>query len=160
MERYKCMGLKLTPQRLAILGCLEGNKTHPSAEEIYNEVAKKFPTMSLATVYNTLEVLRRKGEVQELTIDPDKKRFDPDTGPHHHLICTGCKRIVDVRVDYSPTLPAGEDKDFEILGSHIEFYGLCPECRKGDRYRAAVRLSESPEPCGTGRKSNERKARS
>jgi Fur family transcriptional regulator, peroxide stress response regulator len=133
MEKYKGMGLKLTPQRLAILEYLDGNEKHPSAEEIYTDVSKKFPTMSLATVYNTLEALRRKGKVQELTIDPDKKRFDPDTGPHHHLICTGCKRIVDVHVDYSLSVPAGEKRDFDITGNHIEFYGLCPGCRNESR---------------------------
>lgn len=130
MDRYKGLGLKLTPQRLAILGCLEGNKSHPSADEIYAEVSKVFPTMSLATVYNTLEALRLKGEIRELTIDPDKKRFDPDTGLHHHLICTGCRKVVDIHVDYSLDVPGDESKDFEITGSHIEFYGLCPLCRK------------------------------
>lgn len=130
MERYKGIGLKLTPQRLAILQYLEGNKTHPSAEDVYENVSKKFPTMSLATVYNTLEALRLKGEILELTIDPEKKRFDPDTGPHHHLICTGCRRVVDVHVDYSLVVPVDERMDFEITGSHVEFYGLCPDCRK------------------------------
>lgn len=133
MEKYKSMGIKLTPQRLAILQYLEGNENHPSAEEIYTEISGKFPTMSLATVYNTLEVLKRKGEVQELTIDPDKKRFDPDAGPHHHLICTGCRRIVDIYVDYDLNVPAGQRRDFEITGSHVEFYGLCPDCRKKGR---------------------------
>ncbi|MEJ2695796.1 MAG: transcriptional repressor [Candidatus Sulfobium sp.] len=143
MERYKGMGFKLTPQRLAILDYLEGNDSHPSAEEIYTAVSKKFPTMSLATVYNTLEALRLRGEVRELTVDPGKKRFDPDTGPHHHLICTGCRRIVDVRVDFSLSVPTGERRDFEITGNHIEFYGLCPECRgeAGAGSRSAVKRS-------------------
>lgn len=124
------MGFKLTPQRLAILGYLDGNKDHPSAEDIYTEISKIFPTMSFSTVYNTLEALRRRGSVLELTIDPDKKRFDPNTEPHHHLICVRCKKIVDIHRDYK--LPvAYEDIDgFEVIGNHIEFYGVCPNCKK------------------------------
>lgn len=135
MERYKKIGLKLTPQRLAVLECLEGNEDHPSAEEVYTDVSRNFPTMSLATVYNTLEALKQKGEIQELTIDPGKKRFDPDMRPHHHLICKGCRRIVDVHVDYNLDVPADQRMDFEITGSHIEFYGLCAACRKKGRIK-------------------------
>ncbi len=130
MEKYKHIGLKLTPQRLAILGYLEDNKLHPSADEIYAAISRKFPTMSLATVYNTLDALRRKGEVRELTIDPGKKRFDPDTSPHHHLICAKCRRIADVFTEYNPGLSDNERAGFEITGNHIEFYGICPECRQ------------------------------
>ncbi len=130
MEKYKHIGLKLTPQRLAILGYLEGNTRHPSAEEIYAAVSKKFPTMSFATVYNTLDALKKKGEVRELTIDAGKKRFDPDTSPHHHLICVKCRGIADIFTDYELPLSEGEKAGFEIIGSHIEFYGVCPKCRK------------------------------
>lgn len=130
MEKYKDIGLKLTPQRLAILVYLEGNKEHPSAEDIYRAVSKKFPTMSFATVYNTLDTLRKRGEILELTIDPDKKRFDPNTELHHHLICINCKRIVDIYSDYKLNVPNSERTDFEIVGNHIEFYGICSKCRK------------------------------
>jgi Fur family transcriptional regulator, peroxide stress response regulator len=160
MERYKGIGLKLTPQRLAILQHLDGNKMHPSAEEIYTQVSKKFPTMSLATVYNTLEALRQKGKVQELTIDPDKKRFDPDIEPHHHLICTGCRRVVDVHVDYSLSVPAGERRDFEITGNHIEFYGLCPACRSGSGGEAeGASVKRTSGTARERRKADERKTR-
>jgi Fur family peroxide stress response transcriptional regulator len=130
MEKYKHIGLKLTPQRLAILGYLEGNKLHPSADEIYAAISKKFPTMSFATVYNTLDALRQKGEIRELTIDPGKKRFDPDTSPHHHLICVRCRRVSDVFTEYALPLSDGERAGFEIVGNHIEFYGVCPKCRE------------------------------
>lgn len=130
MEKYRDLGLKLTPQRIAILDYLEGNKEHPSAEEIYKAVAKKFPTMSFATVYNTLETLRQKGGVQELTIDPVKKRFDPDTEPHHHLICLWCKKIVDIHIEYKLDIEDDKKNDFDIIGNHIEFYGICPKCKK------------------------------
>ncbi|MCC6346956.1 MAG: transcriptional repressor [Nitrospirales bacterium] len=130
MEKFKETGLKLTPQRLAILDYLEGNAEHPSAEDVYRAVAKKFPTMSFATVYNTLEALRRRGSVLELTIDPGKKRFDPNTQPHHHLICLRCRRIVDILGEYDLNLSDERKNDFDIIGNHIEFYGICPKCKR------------------------------
>ncbi|MBZ0156369.1 MAG: transcriptional repressor [Alphaproteobacteria bacterium] len=129
MEKFKEIGLKLTPQRIAILDYLEGNTEHPSAEEVYRAVSKKFPTMSFATVYNTLEALRKRGSVLELTIDPGKKRFDPNTHPHHHLICLRCRRIVDIHGNYDLSLSAEKKNDFDIMGNHIEFYGICPKCK-------------------------------
>jgi Fur family peroxide stress response transcriptional regulator len=128
MEKYKKMGLKLTPQRLAILECLDGNKNHPSAEEIYREVSGRFPTMSFATVYNTLDALRQRGSIMELTIDPAKKRFDPNTELHHHLICTRCKRIEDVHTSFDLDVPSTYRNGYEVTGNHVEFYGICPAC--------------------------------
>ena len=130
MEKYSHSHLRLTPQRIAILDYLEGNKSHPSAEDIYRAVVKKFPTVSLATVYNTLSALERRGQLLKLTIDPSKARYDPNTSPHHHLICNLCKTIVDVDARYHLALP---DTDFEVTGSHVEFYGTCQKCRKTSR---------------------------
>jgi Fur family peroxide stress response transcriptional regulator len=130
MNKYSNFHLKLTPQRLAIIDYLEGNKSHPSAEDIYRAVAKRFPTMSLATVYNTLFVLERRGQLLRLTIDPGKARFDPNTSPHHHPICTHCKMIEDVDTHYRFALP---DTNFEVTGSHVEFYDTCPKCSKSSR---------------------------
>ncbi len=129
MEKNEKIGLKRTPQRIAILDYLEGNKDHPSADEIYKEVSKRFPTMSFATVYNTLETLRQRGGILELTIDPDKKRFDPNIEPHHHMICTRCKRIEDIHGLFDLSVKGTEKKGFEITGNHIEFYGVCPKCQ-------------------------------
>lgn len=129
MQKYKDIGLKLTPQRLAILKYLEGNKSHPSADEIYRAVSKSFPTMSFSTVYNTLEALRQRGNVLELTADPHKKRFETNTDPHHHLVCVRCRRITDIDVNYDLSLPEAASEGYEILSNHIEFYGICPRCR-------------------------------
>jgi len=124
------MAFKLTPQRMAILKYLEGNEEHPSAESIYQEVKKKFPTMSYATVYNTLEMLKKRGRVLELTIDPDRKRYDPNTEEHHHLICRGCSKIVDIHLKFSFDLTGIETEGFSLTGNHIEFYGICPDCKR------------------------------
>ena len=129
IEKYKDSGLKLTPQRIAILRYLEGNIEHPSADDIYKAMSKRFPTMSFSTVYNTLETLRRHGQIIELNFDPFKKRFDPDPKPHHHFICVRCQKILDVRNEFSLKPPRIESEEFEIIGSHIEFYGICSKCK-------------------------------
>jgi len=129
MEKYRDAGLKLTPQRLAILEFLDGNKEHPSAEDVYKAVSKKFPTMSLATVYNTLMTLKQRGLVKELTMDPLRMRFDPQPTPHHHLICMDCRKIIDIHTRLRVNLPEMEQEGFEIVGNHIEFYGRCPKCK-------------------------------
>lgn len=130
MKNYKNISLKLTPQRLAILEYLEGNKNHPSASDIFNAVSKKFPTMSFATVYNTLKTLKGLDNIHELTIDPGKKRFDPNMVHHHHLICINCSKIIDIETDFDVVLSTTQKQGFEITGNHIDFYGVCPSCVK------------------------------
>ena len=129
-EKGAIKGFKRTPQRLSIMEHLDGNTSHPSADDIYRVVAKKNPSMSFATVYNTLNTLVQTGAVRELTIDPERKRYDPDTSAHHHLICLDCKKVADIPGDIPLEIPPGVAKDFSILGSHIEFYGLCVTCKK------------------------------
>lgn len=132
MKAYGQIGFKLTPQRIAILDYLNGNKEHPSADQIYRAVSAKFPTMSFATVYNTLDALKKRGMLLEITIDPHKKRFDPDSKPHHHLMCIRCRKVVDVHNTFELSLPHGQRHGFEITGNQIEFHGLCEHCRKTD----------------------------
>ncbi len=130
MEKYRDLGIKLTPQRIEILKFLDGNKNHPSAEDIFKFVSERFPTMSFATVYNTLEALKIKGEVSELIVDSCRKRYDPDTEHHNHLICTKCKKIIDIHKEYDLVIANGQRKGFKITGNNVEFYGICPECQK------------------------------
>lgn len=129
IKKFKNIGLKLTPQRLAIFDYLDGNRSHPSAEDIFKAVSVKFPTMSFATVYNTIEALKISGNVMELTIDGDKKRFDPNVDPHHHLMCVKCKQILDIMGFDAIELPDVYKCGFDILGSQAGFYGVCPQCK-------------------------------
>lgn len=109
---------------------LEGNKEHPSAEEIYESLSKDFPTMSVATVYNVLDFLKRIGKVKEVYIDPEKRRFDPDVSEHHHAICVKCNKVFDLNFkislpDLSKHLPG-----FQIIDKYIKIRVLCPDCKK------------------------------
>jgi len=132
LKFYKSLGLKLTPQRLAILEYLENNRSHPSAEDIYNALKPHFPSMSFATVYNTLEVLVEKGLVKEISVESNKKRFDAFTHPHYHFFCKSCKKIIDVENNQNITIPK-ELKDYELSEFQVIFYGFCPECKNKGR---------------------------
>lgn len=131
VRKYRGKGFKLTPQRIAILKFLEGNTNHPTADDIYTEIKKKYPTVSFATVYNTVQALRDRGELLEITIDPERKHFDPNPSAHHHIMCTGCGKIGDVFFDYSKSLGLPEEvtREFAVTGNHIDFYGVCSNCR-------------------------------
>jgi len=128
MMEHNGKGFKLTPQRAAILQFLDGNTSHPSADDIFNALKEKYPTMSFATVYNTLETLRDMGRVWELNIDDQRKRYDPNTKLHHHLICERCRKVVDVHKEFKLDVPEEQAHGFTITGRHVEFYGLCPKC--------------------------------
>lgn len=138
-ELCRQLGLKLTPQRLAIIEFLDGTTAHPGAEEIHAAVSARFPGLSLATVYNTLASLRDKGRLMELTIDPAKRRYDPDTRPHHHLICLGCGRVADIEHTFALDVPDALKMGFEITGNQIGFYGLCPGCKKREIRKIEIR---------------------
>ena len=130
MIKHENIDMKLTPQRLAILDFLDGNLSHPSAADVFRAISTNFPTMSIATVYNTLETLKEKGLIRELGIDSDKKRFDPNPEPHHHLICLHCREIIDVFSNFSLDLQEKEKFGYEIVGNHVDFYGICPKCKE------------------------------
>ncbi|MBI5102737.1 MAG: transcriptional repressor [Nitrospirae bacterium] len=130
IDEYREEGIKLTPQRIAIIDYLKGNKEHPSADDIYRAVKERFPTMSFATVYNTLGLLVARGKVVRISIDSVKMRFDPDNNPHHHLICSSCRRIDDICGDFGLGPPECLPEDYIVTGHHVEFYGICPDCNK------------------------------
>ena len=123
--------MKLTPQRLAILKFLEGNTSHPSAEDIFNAVMKTHPTISLATVYNTLDVLKKRGEIVELTIDPSRRHYDPDTKRHHHIACIVCGKISDISEEgISIRFPENSFGDFRVVEWQMNISGVCRGCEE------------------------------
>ena len=131
-RQFQACGLKSTPQRTAIYEALMHSTAHPTAEDIYDQVAPQFPMMSLNTVYYTLGVLRRVGLIQEVNIGHDRARFDANLSPHHHLICLGCQTIIDV-VDprlNRLTSQAVLDQDFEVTSYQVAFRGYCGTCRQ------------------------------
>lgn len=131
IQKYGRRGFKMTPQRIAILEYLEGSDNHPSAEDIFRDVKKRYPTVSFATVYNTIEALKKRKEIIEITIDPERKHYESNINPHHHIVCIICKKIGDVFADYSMALrlPAEVEQEFLATGNHVHFFGICKNCR-------------------------------
>ncbi|MCS7209282.1 MAG: transcriptional repressor [Fimbriimonadales bacterium] len=131
----KQAGLRLTPQRVAICKVLAESKDHPSAMMIYHQLLPQFPTLSLATVYKTLHVLKSMGLVHALGDAGDgAEHFDADLTPHVNLVCTKCHRVVDFDEDriHEIQRAVAERSGYEIQGARIVYYGLCPDCRSGN----------------------------
>jgi Fur family ferric uptake transcriptional regulator len=124
-------GLRVTPQRLAVLAALQATDEHLSAEEVFEEIREKMPSVSLATVYNTLGELRRVGQLRALPVS-GRVRYDlASRGPHNHLVCESCQRVVDLPPSLfpRPEVPATQAQGFEILTAEVIFRSICPDCR-------------------------------
>ena len=123
-------GLKVTPQRRLIFEALRDDVNHPTVEDIYRRVQEVMPDISLATVYHTVRDLEEMGEVVELDLGERKSRYDPCTVPHNHLVCLGCRRVLDIMGDFDGLEPSpGEASGYQIVRCDVVFYGYCPECQ-------------------------------
>ena len=132
INTLKKSGVRITPQRHAILEFLIATMSHPTADDIYKALESKFPNMSVATVYNNLRVFKKAGLVNELTYGDSSSRFDFTTSDHYHVICENCGKIVDF---YYPGLDEVENLAEHVTGftvnqHRMEVYGLCPDCRE------------------------------
>jgi Fur family peroxide stress response transcriptional regulator len=132
IERLKRKGVVMTLQRLAILDFLEGTTTHPTVEEIYRNLKKKYPTLSQATIYTSLQVFRKAGEIQELSIRKGKTCFDPNPKPHHHFYCQECKKVLDIEIS-CPVSEKGWVNGHKVKELQAYFYGTCRYCLKKRR---------------------------
>jgi Fur family transcriptional regulator, peroxide stress response regulator len=129
--KLKELGFKLTPQRLAVIDFLEGNKTHPSINNIYESLKLRYPTISLATVYNTIDTLVKNNMLLELPITKDKSNYDPDMSLHDHAYCLKCGKIFDIQSDKESeitNLDHVELKEFKILSVRKIYNIVCNIC--------------------------------
>src|SRR5271167_1644113 len=99
LASLRASGLKMTPQRLAIVHELAADPTHPTAQELFDRLRPSLPTMSFATVYNTLDALASAGLCASLSLSPGAARFDPNMAAHHHAVCDRCGLVRDVPCD-------------------------------------------------------------
>lgn len=127
----KSKNLKVTPQRLAIYSVLCNTTEHPSAETIYNALLETHPTMSLATVYKTLDTLKKSGLVQELNVGEDSFRYDATVASHPHMICNVCNRVYDLHTNTLDSIISTlqPETDFQIESAQIFLYGTCSDCK-------------------------------
>ena len=122
---------KLTPQRMAIVKILAHSKDHPNVENIYNLLQDDFPTMSLATVYRNVILLKSLGEVLELGFPDGSNRYDGNRPyPHPHVICVECKKVIDPDLStlHDMTQEVADETGFKILTHRLDFFGICGEC--------------------------------
>lgn len=120
-------GIKASYQRVRILDYMRQTKAHPSVAQIYNELHPQIPSLSLATVYNTLNLFVDKGLVTELKVEGDEARYDFPYEPHAHFVCQKCGTIYDVPTG---TPQACMDMDgFLVRETQIVFKGICPSCQ-------------------------------
>ena len=133
-ELLRSNKFKVTPQRLAVYDVLANTKDHPNADMIFNSLQATYPTMSLATVYKTIDILKEIGLVQILNAGEDSFRYDADTSKHAHIRCQECGRVDDVfdldTEKFSGTIE--KSTRYKLVGEQFYFYGICPACQKGN----------------------------
>lgn len=142
VARCRDAGLALTPQRLAIFRRLAATDRHPSAEELHAAVRRAMPTLSLATVYKTLDTLAEIGAVRPVSRLGARGRWDANLDPHHHLVCTTCGAVTDVtepRLEAAarPAAAVAARHGFQTAGHSVEIFGRCAACRGRRRLRSA-----------------------
>ena len=137
--RLKQLGIRVTPQRLAIAEVVINSGDHPSAKDVFERVKAFFPYVTLATVYSTLDVLERAAIVRELPF-PRQSRYEANLSPHANLVCVGCGMVVDADVGQSVVAELKDlvekNSEFLITAQRVDFYGWCSGCAPGHKAQA------------------------
>ncbi len=128
--KFRVEGRRVTPQRRAIVRVLLRESAHLTADQVLTHVRREMPSISPATVYNTLHELSEMGLVRELDLGLglEERRYDVATGRHDHMVCLGCGRIEDVPRRNGLRSSLKEDHDFEIVDRRVTYLGFCPAC--------------------------------
>ncbi len=123
--------MRLTTQRQIILEELSKVKSHPTANEVYDMVRKRLPRIGLGTVYRNLELMADSGIILKLEVGGTQKRFDATTETHYHIRCSQCDKVDDIEIPVQHHIneAAMAASNYQILGHHIEFSGVCLDCQ-------------------------------
>ncbi len=132
IEALRKKGYRATSQRIAICRLALDSREHPTARRIYTAVKKLHPTVSLATVYNTLQVLKELHLVQELVFVQGETRFDSNVDPHVNVVCLHCGTVSDVddRATREVVARATSTVRFTVTGQRFDIYGICDKCAR------------------------------
>ena len=133
--RLKESGLISTPQRLAIMRVLADSEEHPSVDEIWRCIRRRFPGISQATVYRNIMLIKSLGEVVEIAFAGSGSRYDGRRPyPHPHAVCLKCGKITDPELDglRDMTRKITAESGFEIKSFRLDFFGICPACLKSE----------------------------
>ncbi len=128
--------MKYSKQREALLTLLRSTRSHPSADWLYENLRNEFPNISLGTVYRNLAVLADRGEIVRIQTSSNKEHFDGFINKHHHFVCRGCDKIIDVSIDgiEKAEKQAAEKLDADVEDSSLVFYGLCKNCSQKNKF--------------------------
>ena len=132
IRKLRQSGHKITPQRLAIVRILSSSEGHPTVDDIHARVMNDFPTMSLATVYKNIVLIKSLDEVLELGFPDGSNRYDGNKPyPHPHVICLKCKKIFDPHLESLDEMKNEVESEtgFKILNHRLDFFGICPDCQ-------------------------------
>lgn len=142
-------GIKPTHQRLAILGAVLDNRSHPTVKSLHARLLKSVPTLSKTTLYTTLELFSAKSLVASLHIDPSEVRCDGVAAPHHHFLCARCGAIIDLEI-ICANGERGEIRGHRIDEVHGYFKGVCKDCLKlSYRSRGGATAAPPLRPAGS-----------
>ena len=125
------MIMRYSKQREALIEILKNTKSHPTADWLYTELRKKFPNVSLATVYRNLKQLTENGDILSISTGSGSEHFDGTVKPHYHFVCTRCGRVSDVDVATFDELndSVKEKTGIDIHSHSLMFYGICSDCK-------------------------------
>ncbi|GAB4369682.1 MAG: transcriptional repressor [Acidobacteriota bacterium] len=128
----RARGIAVTVQRRAVLEVLAESETHPSIDDVYEVVHRRFPEVSRSTIYRILESFAREGLVRKVFHAGRALRYDPRTDRHHHFTCTRCERVIDISDPRLDRLPLPDSlaraSSFAVQDYTVQFFGLCPDC--------------------------------
>jgi Fur family peroxide stress response transcriptional regulator len=132
VDALKQHDFRLTPQRLELVRLIASSEGHPSASQLHTTIKRQFPTMSHATVYKTLSLLKEIGQVLEIELRDDNHYDGNRPEPHPHLVCMRCNKITDgdVSLDPESLRSLEQESGYKILRPQISLYGLCPDCQE------------------------------
>jgi len=135
ITNFQQRGHKITPQRRAIFQIICESNTHPSAEDVYQQVSANMPDISLTTIYNTMRELKELGMIDAVNAVGDGSlRYDKRTDHHDHLYCLHCNQIIDIETPSgSLEIPKEKSMGYKIVKQQVTYYGYCPACQKNMR---------------------------
>jgi Fur family peroxide stress response transcriptional regulator len=128
-------GLAATHQRQVLYNVMQTMPGHPSPEEVYAQVRRHIPAISLATVYKNIHLFVERGVLRELSMHHGSLRVESNSAPHHHLVCSQCKTITDIAEKDLGALPAPRKLrgGFRVQRYSIDVLGVCAACQKAKR---------------------------
>lgn len=129
-DRCHALGLAVTHQRSVIYRELIATGEHPTPEAVYERVKEHIPSISLGTVYKNIRTFLDAGLLREVSVHHGTQRLDANIAPHHHMVCTRCRRIFDVPEDQvePPRIKSPLETPFTVERLSVEFLGVCAAC--------------------------------